>query len=160
MNERILLVTGSRALVGSDRERTARTMLRALVFALPDESIVVAGDAPGPDAWAIESAMSSLLALRHRVFALDGWVYNERRERAWQWTHASAYTPLDRNEAMVRAVARRRAHGADVEVIGLEAPWSRTKGTAHTLRIASESGLRITRVSFEQPSTVDNNRKL
>lgn len=151
MTARILLVTGSRVLAGSDREQTARALLSALVFALPDRSIVVTGDAPGPDAWAIESATSSLLSLRRRVYALDGWVYDERGERARRWhLDKTAPSPLDRNEVMVREVAEQRAKGAHVEVFGMEAVWSATRGTAHTLGKARAAGLPITRITFER----------
>ena len=51
--------------------------------------------------------------------------------------------------AMVREVAAQQAKGATVSVLGLEACWSATHGTAHTLRHARECGLSIVRVSWE-----------
>jgi hypothetical protein len=147
---RILLVTGSRALVDSEYESDAVNVIRALVFALPSLAFVVAGDATGPDAWAIDAATSSLLSLEPRCYSCDGRVYLDRKRtkprRRWSPTPAH---PLVRNAAMVREVAEHaRDTGARVRVLALEAAWSETKGTTHTVRLAEEAGFEVTRVTF------------
>lgn len=58
--------------------------------------------------------------------------------------------PLDRNAVMVRETAEQRAKGAHVEVLGLEALWSTTRGTAYTLDKARKAGLTITHITFER----------
>jgi len=150
MSPRILLVTGSRVLAGSAEERTAQVMLRAFIEQFAPV-FVVAGDARGPDEWAVDIASSNDVALPHvRIYGLDGWVRSAAGKDVRRWTQAEKYTPLDRNTAMVRHVARERDKGAHVEVVGLEAAWSATRGTAHTLTAARGAGLSITRITFER----------
>lgn len=152
---RILLVTGSRVLVDSEYESDAVSIVRALVFALPDGAFVVAGDATGPDAWALDAATSSARALEPRCYSCDGRVYLDRQRtkplRRWSPTPVH---PLVRNAAMVREVAEHaRDIGASVRVLALEAAWSETKGTAHTARLAEEAGFEVTRVTFARGAT-------
>lgn len=150
MSARILLVTGSRALEGSPFADRARALLSSALRGLPDRSIVVAGDARGPDAWAAELATSGHLTLALRVYSLDGWVYDERLARLRQWNDGPASSPIARNVAMVAETAAQRAKGWGVEAFGLEARWSDTQGTAHTLATARGAGLEITRITFER----------
>lgn len=149
MSGRILLVTGSRVLEGSAHEEAAKAILRAMADVL-SPSVVVAGDAKGPDDWAA-SWVDDTARAALRIYALDGWVYDERRERKRLWRPADKghATPLARNVAMVREVARQLDRGARVHVLGLEAKWSETQGTAHTLGAARAQGFEITRVTFE-----------
>lgn len=149
MTARILLVTGSRALDGSASESAARAVLTAIAETF-SPSVVVAGDAKGPDDWAA-SWVDDTARAALRIYALDGWVYNERRERArlWRPVDKGRATPLARNVAMVREVARQLDRVARVHVLGLEARWSETQGTAHTLGAARAQGFEITRVTFE-----------
>lgn len=151
---RILLVTGSRALVDSEYESDAVNVIRALVFALSDGALVVAGDAIGPDAWALDDAASSLLSLDPRCYSCDGRVYLDRkRTKPWRrWSPTPAH-PLVRNAAMVREVAEHaRDADARVRVLALEAAWSETKGTAHTVRLARQEGFEVTSVTFTRAS--------
>ncbi len=150
MTSRILLVTGSRVLEGTAFADRARALLSSTLRGLPDRSIVVTGDARGPDAWAAELTTGDHLALALRVYALDGWVYDERAARMRRWSAEGANTPLARNVAMVGETAAQRAKGWDVEAFGLEARWSDTQGTAHTLAAARGAGLEITRITFER----------
>lgn len=149
MTARILLVTGSRVLVGSEFEDRAKRLLSMTLHSLPEKSIVVVGDASGPDAWATEYASGSGIALR--IYALDGWVYDRelQRQRRWHLDKTTTTSPLDRNAAMVRETAAQRAKGAHVEALGLEAAWSATMGAAHTLAAARGAGLSITRIVFD-----------
>lgn len=154
---RILLVTGSRALAESSHEAQARAILSAVVFSLSDGAVVVAGDASGPDAWATHDAGSGLLALHQRIYSLDGWVYDESAARVRQWSSGHEAEreskphawPLLRNRLMVRACAAQRAKGAVVEVLALEALWSKSQGTAHTVGVARDCGLPVVHVRFE-----------
>ena len=51
---------------------------------------------------------------------------------------------------MVRDIARLRSRDvAAVQALGLEAKWSETLSTAHTLGAARAKGIEITRVTFE-----------
>ncbi len=149
MSTRILLVTGSRVLEGSEFEDRAKRLLSMTLHSLPEQSIVVVGDASGPDAWAVEFTSRAKIGLR--IYALDGWVYDRdmARCRRWHLDEKTAPEPLPRNVAMVRGVAAQRPR-AHVEVLGLEALWSTTHGTAHTLGKAKEAGLAITRITFER----------
>lgn len=143
MSARILLVTGSRALDGAPQPEhdQTRAVLRAVreTFA---PTVIVSGGAIGPDSWAVESAIDA--GLDARVYDLDGCVRNAAGKTLRMWTKAPRPTPLDRNAAMVRDVAREARRGATVRVIGLEAGWSATKGTAHTVRLALSAGLAVT----------------
>ena len=154
MSARILLVTGSRALEGSAHEERARAILSAIVFSLSDGAVVVTGDARGPDEWAAHYAGSRLLSLHQRIYSLDGWVYDEQpaQLRRWRAKYQGESTPLARNVAMVAEVARQRDRGAEVLVLGLEAKWSATQGTAHTLAAARAQRFEITRVTFDMAS--------
>lgn len=137
----ILLVTGSRVLEGSAHEREARALLRSLVE-LFSPSFVVAGDARGPDEWAMDIATSNDAALKYtRIYGLDGFVRFADGARMRRWTDAAEFSPLDRNAAMVRDVARQARRGATVQVVAIEADWSSTKGTAHTVGLARRAGL-------------------
>jgi hypothetical protein len=151
MSGRILLVTGSRVLVATTHEERAKAMLTAFCEAHAPTMIVV-GDADGPDEWAATWAATRALDLR--IYALDGWVHSASKlRRPWSKEPRAPGTfckPLDRNAVMVRETAEQRAKGAHVEVVGLEALWSTTHGTAHTLGKAKEAGLAITRITFER----------
>ena len=142
---RILLVTGSRALEGSDRESEAKAILSAYIETTAP-TVVVAGDARWPDDWAIEAAV--LRRIDTRIYGLDGYVRTAAGRDVRRWTEDEKFSPLDRNTAMVREVAAQRDKGALVRVLALEALWSATRGTAHTVARAKEFGLEVTHVTF------------
>lgn len=152
MSARILLVTGSRAFDHSACEAQARAVLVAYATAF-SPSLVVTGDACGPDAWAAEWAVATP-GVGLRVYSLDGGVYDERavRLRFWVAPKASAHRllPLQRNEAMVWETAQQIAKGATVRVLALYAAWSKTSGTLDTLAHASMYGLTKVDVRFEE----------
>lgn len=151
MSARILLVTGSRVLVASTHEERAKGLLHAAMLAV-GPTLVVAGDADGPDEWAATWAAERGIDLR--IYALDGWVHSAGKLlRPWAkepGTPGVFRKPLARNVAMVRETAAQRANGAHVEAVGVEAAWSATMGTAHTLAAARGRGLSITRITFER----------
>lgn len=145
---RILLVTGSRALEGSDRESEAKTLLRATIEGFAPY-FVVAGDARGPDEWAMDIVTSNDAALKYtRIYGLDGFVRFADGARMRRWTEDEKFSPLDRNAAMVADVAVQKSRGMTVRVFALEALWSATRGTAHTIARAKEHGLEVTHVTF------------
>lgn len=76
-----------------------------------------------------------------RIYGLDGFVKHADGARIRRWTESEGFTPLDRNAAMVRDVARQARRGATVQVVAIEADWSSTKGTAHTVGLARRAGL-------------------
>lgn len=145
----VLLVTGSRALCDTaDATAWARAILSDAVFALPRRAVVIAGDASGPDTWALGMAACRPGILR-RMYALDGVVWCWPSGRRWSWSpqprEATSYTPrqwpLVRNEFMVADAANIARDGVPVYVLALHAPWSRTSGTLHTARQAMRAGL-------------------
>lgn len=145
MSARILLVTGSRALEGSAHEERARVLLATFCESYAP-TMIVAGDANGPDDWAATWATARNHDLR--IYGLDGTVSDGGRVLR-RWTTAEEFSPLDRNVAMVRGTAAQRAKGAHVEAVGIEAAWSATMGAAHTLAAARGAGLSITRIVFD-----------
>jgi hypothetical protein len=152
MSARILLVTGSRALEGSAYEAQARAMLAAYASAFAP-SLVVAGDAGGPDAWAAEWAAATQ-GVGLRVYSLDGDVYDEHAARLRWWpvlegTEGKSL-PLQRNASMVWETAEQQRKDAVVEVFALHAAWSKTAGTLHTWSASRARGLRGTLVRFEE----------
>ena len=112
----------------------------------PDVTVLVAGDAPGPDQWSAKvAAVQGRYAgvfyhLDGTIRGLDGRAFARwcpfaevplRGSPAfWRW-------PLTRNAVMIRqAAARAKATGCSVRILGLLDPDSRTQGTMHTIRLA------------------------
>lgn len=161
MSARIVLVTGSRALVGSPREYLARALLTSALSIEPDSTVIVTGDAPGPDEWAREHTMpGSLFEHPQRIWSLDGWIYDEHgsKSKRWDCGHEAERSnakqwPLLRNRLMVRSCAARARDGAVVEVLALEAEWSKTHGTGHTVNVARDCGLAIVRIAIPAVSS-------
>lgn len=152
MSARILLVTGSRALEGSAYEAQARAMLAAYASAFAP-SLVVAGDAGGPDAWAAEWAAATQ-GVGLRVYDLKCNVINEHNEIVREWPVLEETDgmplPLQRNASMVHETAEQQRKGAVVEVFALHAAWSKTADTLHTWSASRARGLRGTLVRFEE----------
>ena len=149
MTARILLVTGSRAFASTTHD-APRDRAQALLVAFCDivaPSLIVCGDAEGPDDWAAMLAAHRNLDLR--VYGLDGSVSDGGRVlRRWIPAREPGhrFNPLDRNHAMVAETQAQRARGAHVELFAIEAAWSSTKGTAHTIAIARRWSLATTHV--------------
>jgi phosphoserine phosphatase len=142
-----LLVTGSRSL-GDDpaAAKWAREQIGAAVFVLPDDAVIVTGDAKGPDTWAQNAAAALRMLLA--VYRLDGSVvlYGDGEQPVHRWTEEAPTRdrrwPLLRNEAMVRAVAERvRVDGYTAECLALVDAASRTRGTRHTVTLCERAGI-------------------
>lgn len=151
MSTRILLVTGSRVLAAAMHEERARALLTAFCEAHAPTMVVV-GDADGPDDWAASWAVEHAIDLR--IYALDGWVHDGGKLLR-SWSKASRApgafcSSLDRNAVMVREAAAQRERGAHVEAVALEASWSATHGTQHTIGLLRGQRVEITRITFER----------
>lgn len=146
----VLVVSGSRALCDTPTaEEWARAILSDIVSALPDGSAVVAGDARGPDAWALYYAESALLDLHRVSYALDGaryidgsfsslWAQKDDTRAADRQTW-----PLVRNCALAHDAGVRRREGTLVAGAALVAPWSKTRGTMHTVNKLRAEGIYV-----------------
>ena len=132
---RILLVTGSRSLATRPgAEAWARGILRD---ALAGADLLIVGDAPGPDAWAWESAEGGWLTphdvttrpatlrrihcyrtrgvYRGQIVLHDGYMHGKHfaLDTVADWDPDGDAHPLDRNAAMVRDAAAIRALPGD-----------------------------------------------
>jgi hypothetical protein len=151
----VLLITGARSLATRPgAEAWARAKIAA---ALAGCDLLIVGDAPGPDRWAMHEG----LHLSHGVSVYwtrgkdAGWVLtpDEDGEAGYggRWAPRGASThPLARNAAMVADAVRMRADGDDVLCLALldglkvDAPGQRaTRGTEHTVGLARAAGLTV-----------------
>lgn len=162
---RVLLVTGSRSLATiPGAEAWARELIR---HALDGVDLLIVGDASGPDAWAVNLALSHGVGIAEHVTRGDnaGWTVDSAGKRALRWTmdvpprdtpaehgrEAWARWLLSRNAAMVRrttALAPRemRACLALLDGTKRDAPGKRaTRGTEHTAGLAERAGITVTR---------------
>lgn len=150
----VIVVTGSRSLceIPGARER-CMAVLRPLIA---KASLVIAGDAPGPDEWALSLATGT---------EWERWEWRVPRvvtndpSRDWRWSERASAKPLERNAAMVNFCANRftspLSRGLyDVLVLGFIDPASRTNGTKHTLDNAAKCGLKTKRYAFDKAKAV------
>lgn len=139
------LITGARSLANRKRgDEWAHDLIEKIVT-IGDVSVLIAGDAPGPDQWAANiAAVQGKFAgvfyhLDGTIRGTDGRAFTrwcpfaevpKRGSPAfWRW-------PLTRNAVMVRdLVARARLSGYDVRVLALLDPDSTTQGTMHTVNL-------------------------
>jgi hypothetical protein len=148
----ILLVTGSRALCDTpEAEAWAKEELEDHIVGLPTSSLLVTGDARGPDTWALRYADRHYV-LWHK-YALDGYVYwPGGRLREWhsQWTlpkwESDAWHkfPLVRNRAMVERVGQRPEEYDRSRCLALVAPWAKTRGTGFTAGLCRKASIPVT----------------
>ena len=165
---RVLLVTGSRSLADHPgAEAWARALIRT---ALEGVALLIVGDAPGPDAWALREAWDH--STDGRAFYVRryvthghhaGWVVTEAEMRRRPWTHdipPRKGDPRDltrawyllRNERMVVSARDLLNRGHVVTALALldgtkrDAPGRRaTRGTEHTAGLADRAGLCVMR---------------
>lgn len=159
----VLLVTGSRSLARRPEGAAwARGLLREAVEALPAGSVLVTGDADGPDRWAVGAAWSHEPELWVRVYHLSGSLacfYHQGHVTSvpgwFSWCAEGAVPepdspewrrwPLERDRAMVKAVA---AMQGDRLCLALIDAASRTRGTEYTARVAESAGIAVRREVF------------
>jgi len=166
---KVLLVTGSRALEQLQAVRPkAHADLQQLIMALPDNSIVVSGDARGPDDWSRTIAMNRYLthvcydrygervAMRYATQP-SGRMRAEITDHR-HWTNdAEAHTPeqwkellLRRDRVMVHEIVKAHEEKKiEASVVALIASWSRTHGTEYTANKAEKSGLKVERLWYD-----------
>lgn len=162
---RVLLVTGARSLADDPAaEAWARGLIAA---ALVGTDLLIVGDAPGPDAWALNETtwlMSTTLKVRcYRTHGIDaGWITEPAQGQWWRvarWAEPrsmlSARYPLMRNAAMVADCKEMHADSAwhTVSVLALldgrkpavVPPGEKrpTRGTEHTVGLARAAGLTV-----------------
>jgi len=144
----VLVVSGSRSLVDTPAaEEWARGVLGDIVSALPEGSAVVAGDARGPDAWALAIAASVPRIIHCVCYALDGSRYvNGEFSNTWarandQRANDRKTWPLVRNTRMCLDAGVRLREGIIIAAAGFVAPWSKTRGTMHTVNRLRAEGI-------------------
>lgn len=138
----ILMVSGSRTLCAHAESRAR--VVAAMQPHLVGVTLVIAGDAKGPDRWALDEAYRLGIDWERWAFApptVDGTLRATLR-----WTEQRRVSPLDRNRAMVLDVAKRFPNAL---VLGFVDPASSTHGTDHTLTIARSARLRVVRLVFD-----------
>lgn len=149
----VLLVTGSRSLARGVGQAWAWRILEDALDSLPPGSLVVTGDAEGPDLVARWLAAGCLRPVWH--FDLDGlrrFEHDEEQVKSVRWgTPPPAGSPerkrwpLERNRAMVAWVAAQPGERACLALID---PGSRTHGTEYTAREAERAGIAVRREVF------------
>jgi hypothetical protein len=132
----VLLVTGSRSLSKQRRtEKAVEAILRRFEYRI---DLLVAGDANGPDRWALRHAHS--FDCGYERWTLSGFVQCEGE--SWEWSQIRLNDPLVRNRCMVGHVRDKYLdHGENVLCVGFVDPESKTHGTDHTLRLARQAGI-------------------
>ena len=144
----LLVVTGARALGDTpESEAWAKALLATQMALLPQGAAVLQGGAVGPDTFARLAAQA--IGLPTCSMTPSGQLFEDRDGQTYvsRWSAHDVH-PLAGNRAMVDWAARHLEIGIPVSVIGLHAPWSRTQGTAHTLRHAREAGLEVASFSY------------
>lgn len=167
----VLLVTGSRSL--SNNETAYDAWLELFPSLAKHAARIVAGDAVGPDRWAIRHAANNGTGFEE--WNLDGCIYSSRSGPSHWWSASkprpsSNRWPLERNKAMVSRCNALRdlealrplyydgpGYETRVLCVGFVDPQSRTHGTDHTLRLARQAGIWTARYvwqgeSFEEQS--------
>lgn len=85
-------------------------------------------------------------------YRTNGWIYTPGapsdyvQTARWRDADGPVVSPLERNRALVAVAVKARNEGWRVHVLGLIAPWSKTRGASHTLGQAAHYGLEVTRV--------------
>lgn len=143
----ILLVTGSRRLRDTPAAAAwAEALVAAAIEALALGSVVVFGDARGPDRWAQYHATRR--GMRWTRYDLDG-LFTRRDGTRGTWANFGTQGslshhrwPLARNTAMVEHVAEAVAQrGYTASALALVAPWAKTSGTLHTAGECARVGI-------------------
>lgn len=148
MIDDIIIVTGARRL--ADREDSRLWVRTILVRELASATLVVAGDARGPDEWAHDIAAGMVAPIPCEKWFVDG-RRNACTSSRWRslmsWDDAQTPTdprkrPLARNAAMVAYYAR------CARMVALYHPESTTSGTAHTVGLARRAGIDVTEYTW------------
>ena len=147
MSDQIVIVTGSRTL--ADDPRTIAWARGILARELASATLVVAGDARGPDAWAHEIARGFVASIDCERWCVNGARLGRVAGADATWRKLSPWgtpetttdprkRPLARNAAMVAYYTRA------ARMVALIDPASRTQGTQHTVGLARAAGIDVT----------------
>lgn len=146
--DQIVIVTGARIL--ADDPAAVRWAREILTRELASATLVVAGDARGPDAWAHEIAVS----VDRERWCVDGARLGSVAGAAWRklapWSTPETTTdprlrPLARNAAMVQFYTRA------ARMVALYHAASTTHGTAHTVGLARAAGIDVSEWTWRMP---------
>ena len=161
-----MLVCGSRSLASDPAaEAWARSEIRRHLLALtPERDAALAGGAEGPDQWLVAEAVSLNRGLFFAEYKADGqkvtWRPSERLGGGYRPTRSrwaeSNIDPLERNRAMIAALARRQAEGWLIRVVGFVDKCTLRPGrggTDFTLRLAMGEGFDVERLVWPRAVT-------
>lgn len=144
-----LVVTGSRSLedLKSDLVRDRVKTILSYYVLHSYITVVVAGDARGPDTWAMEFTKALFPHVEKRRWKLDGYIdsYDDCNEVYWaklvknrELLKGKAW-PLTRDRLMIESVAKK--YPGEARVVGFTNKLSSTRGTEFTLEQAEKNGI-------------------
>jgi len=142
--DQVVIVAGSRTL--ADDPRAVAWARGILARELASATLVVAGDARGPDVWAYEIARGMVAPIDcecwRTIGSRHGWTGGRWRTLS-PWATPETTTdphrrPLVRNAAMVQYYTRA------ARMVALIDPAFRTQGTQHTVTLARAAGIDVT----------------
>lgn len=158
----ILVISGSRTLADDPRaERWARALISAAWDSDPRPGAIVTGDARGPDEWARREAVTR--GVPFYCYAASGEITGKDARLWGRWTNELPPAPgevralwaawyLHRDRVMIQHAARRFTRdGADVRVLALVDPASRTNGTGFTIDRAKAAHLPVQVETWGRP---------
>lgn len=143
--DQVVICCGSRTL--ADDPRAVTWARGILARELASATLVVAGDARGPNAWAHEIAQGMVAPIDCERWCVNGARLGCTADATWRglapWADGSTPTdsrrrPLARNAAMVAYYTRA------ARLVALIDPASRTMGTKHTVGLARAAGIDVT----------------
>jgi hypothetical protein len=151
--DQIIICTGSRTLADDPRAVTwARTILAR---ELASATLVVAGDARGPDTWAHDIAQGMVKPIDCERWCVAGHVlrWNALPGRVGGWSFAGDWAEMDtlrdpRKRPLARNAAMVNLYGppdreSTIRLVALIDPASRTQGTQHTVTLARAAGINV-----------------
>jgi hypothetical protein len=141
----VLLITGARSLTSTrDAAWWTWCQIASLLFGTRRPSRIITGDSPGAQALARSLAISARITLN--VFRLDGTIGRPEGDGRWHEGEVpdDRYWPLQRSRAMIAEALRAQEAGAPVRALMLDAPWTRSGGTAYAADVARDAGLDMT----------------
>ena len=147
VSAQVVIVTGSRAL--ADDPAATRWARDILTRELASATLVVAGDARGPDAWAHEIAAGFVAPIDCERWCVNGLREAHLGSVRTTWYQLTPWStpetprdprlrPLARNAAMVMFFTRA------ARMVALYSPAATTRGTAHTVGLARAAGIDVT----------------
>lgn len=152
MSAQVVICCGARIL--ADDPAAVVWAREILSRELASATLVVAGDARGPDQWAHEIAQGMVAPIACERWCVNGTRLGSTGDPTWRvhalWNDASTpidprRRPLARNKAMVAYYTRA------ARLVALYHPDARTQGTAHTVGLARAAGIDMTEYTWRAP---------